>query len=257
MTLTNAIRRPVLRLALFACLGVAVEVLGVAQGRASEGIPTGLADSVNSIVTVTEHGTGWRTTGWVERSVRSQSQNGILFQNVVITNAHLVGRHASSDSVKWGYTIRYAGENYRAYRLGYYRSKTPDLAAFLFKTPSHVPFLNVATEDPRPGEYVQTGGYPGFAQGKRLYSQGQVTGGPSTAIKASYQSASGQSGSPVLNASGVVVGVNWGRKPGSRVSGPGIFVGCRQIRGFLRRLGEVNMLPRGYSNRPFNPPGGT
>lgn len=229
------------RLVMPLLLTLAASELVSAQVEAAS--PVGMAK--HALCQVTES-TGFGTTGWLFASVQERG----FYRNFVLTNAHLV--HLHGEQYVDSYSILHGGRKYRAHRCGYVSGATPDLACFRFDTGYPCRTLKLADTTPQAGAFVQTLGYPYFTNDRTpLFSAGQVVQKvASHRIVATFKSESGQSGSPVVNNQGQVVGIVFAK---DREFGPGngLFCGLTPIRTFLATLVQRGALPRGYSSAPF------
>ena len=183
-------------------------------------------DVARATCKVIETSTGSQTTGWIAHT----DADGYA---LVITNAHLIDDHNNPRA----YRVSHQGVNYKAHRVGYVRSRTPDLAAFVVQADRQLPAVAIADTPVRPGDWVGTCGY--FRGSSKItFTSGKVfdAGNPNS-IDATCSQEHGQSGSPVFNANGDVIGCAWGK---DSMSGPGnvAFVGPQSLNRFLTTLAQ-------------------
>ena len=146
---------------------------------------------------------------------------------LIITNAHVIGHQSSTTA-----TVRMAdGRQFEADILGYDRHGQ-DLAALRVYPDGELPSLRLLTTFPKTGESAYAIGFP-FDLGRTLtvgvISQVLQTEGW---IQTDADINSGNSGGPLLNESGDVIGVNtWSYQPIPNAGSAGLntAIGARQI----------------------------
>ena len=142
--------------------------------------------------------------------------------HVVLTNAHLTNDPATfvtrcDESVLSTGRIERAGNGL-------------DLAVVVTNGPDLVP-IELASEDPAPGQTVTMVGYPG---GERTIADARIEGtlvrGSSTALRFSPEPHPGQSGSPLVDSDGRLVGIAFAE---DTVGGQGLAIPVSRVRAAL------------------------
>ena len=123
-----------------------------------------------------------------------------------------------------------------------------DIAALLIRDPGIKP-IDVSTQGPQMGEAASSAGYGG--QGKYLANYGRVVNVSGTQFEISGAARGGDSGGPVLDGQGRLIGVLWGTDGHTVVATSSVTTD-----GFLQRAGRY-LLPWNShdNNKNFGPPG--
>lgn len=163
----------------------------------------------------------------IAETLRVDSRGGGVFDtgtgvgigaHVVLTNAHLTRNPVT--------LVTRCGDDLLPVDRVVVAGDGTDVAVLVTSGASLLP-VELAARDPEPGDRVLLAGYP---QGELALTEGRIEGGDGQVLRFSPEPEVGQSGSPLLDGNGRIVGLAYADE---RIGGQGLAYPVSRLRGLL------------------------